>query len=118
MNKKGVVTLFIAFMIAALIIVVIAAIFAPMGVLFNAEAYKAGEDILLRANSSIQSIQDTEVRDSVTSNVNAAFVASEENININANIFQYGWIAVVGLTAIIVFLFTRATIEFGSGGFV
>ena len=118
MNRKGQVMMFITFIISALVIVLIAAVFAPMGVLFNTEMYLAGQDILERSNESIQSITNIEVKQNVQDAINNGFTAAEDNIEVNANLFQYGWILVVGVTALVIFIFTRRLIEFGAGGFI
>lgn len=118
MKKKAQVTMYIYFMFMAVIILVIAAVFAPMGVLFNTRMYAAGEDILLRANSSIADIHDPVVKQRVYNVVNTAYDAGEENINVNANIFQYSWVVMIILTGIVVYLQTRKLVEVGAGGFI
>jgi len=119
-TKKAQVTLYITFMIVAIVIVLIAAFLAPFGVLLNTELYAAGEDIMLMANESIENIHNTTVKESVRDMLSVAMAAQENNIEINSDIFQYGWIFVVALTAIIVFISARKLVEFGQvgGGFV
>jgi len=118
MNKKAQVTMYVVWFMAAIIILLVAALGAPMGVLFNSELYAAGEQILIDANSSIQNIQNDSVRTSVTDMVTQALDAQENNIEVNANLFQYSWVFVLILSGIVVFLFTRRTVEFGQGGFI
>jgi len=115
-NKKGVVSIYLTFMIVSIIIVLIAAAFAPMGVLFNTKMFEAGEDILLRANDSIENIQDPNVKASVTENIGQAIEAADNNIEVNSDIFQYGWILVIGMAALVIFLFTRRLVETSGGG--
>lgn len=115
-NKKGSIAIYMAFIITAVIIVVITAVFAPMGVLFNTKMYAAGEDIMLRANQSIEEINDATVKAAVRSNINNAFAAQENNIAINANLFQYSWVFIIGLSALVVFLYTRRLAEIQGGG--
>ena len=115
-GKKANVTLYIVFIIFAILIVVIAGVFAPMGVLFNSEMYQAGEDILRRANDSIQGIGDSTVRARVTATLDSAFIASENNIDVNAGIFQYSWIFIIVLTALVIFIYTRSLSERRIGG--
>lgn len=117
-DKKGAITLYIAFFIVAILVIVIAAIFAPMGVLFNSEMYKAGEDILAEANASIQNISDPTVKAQVQASINSAQASAQDNIEINANIFQYSWIFILVLAAVMVFLATRTITEYQTGGFV
>lgn len=118
MNKKAQVGIYLTFIIISIVIIMIAAVFAPLGVLFNTEMYKAGEGIILQANQSISSINNTEVRDAVQASLAEATAATQNNIEINADIFQYSWILIVGLTALVLFLYTRKIVEFQGGGFV
>lgn len=116
-GKKGTVTLYIVTMISAILILIIASVFAPMGVLLNTKLYASAEDIYLRANESIGDIQDAEVRARVYGMIDAGLEAQENNIEVNADLFQYSWIFVLVLTGIISFLYTRRLVE-TTGGFV
>lgn len=113
--KKAQVSIYLAFMISAIFIILIASIFAPMGVLFNTEMYKAGEDILERANTSIQGIHDATVKAQIESMVATAQDSAVMNIEVNADLFTYSWIIIVALTAIVVFLFSRRLNEVQGG---
>ena len=117
-DKRGVVGYYITFFIVAIIIVTIAAVLAPMGVLFNTKMYEAGENILLLANDSIAGINDATVRQAIYNVTDQAFSATRTNIEVNADIFQYGWVLIICLVGLVIFLFTRRTVEFTGGGFV
>ncbi len=111
------VSIYITTMIALITIVVIAAIIAPMGARINTEFYAAGEQIFLDANESLQGIQDENVKARLQATFDAAFAAQENNIEVNANIFQYGWVYAIIITGIIAFLLSRQLVE-TRGGFV
>lgn len=115
-SKKASVTLYITFLIVATVIIIITAVMAPFGALFTTEMYLAGQDILAQTNDSIQAIQNTTIRNSVQSTINLAFAAAEDNIEVTTDMYQYGWVIVVALTAIIIFLITRQLVEAGRGG--
>lgn len=115
MNKKASLSIYFALMVGAIIVILIAAVFAPMGVLFNEKMYSAGEDIILMANESVADINAVDVRSGVYSLINEGLAAQQNNIDINANIFKYGWILVISLTALVVFLFTRRLTEVNRG---
>jgi len=115
-NKKAQLTLYVVWFLSAIIILVVAAFLAPMGVLFNSELYKAGEEIMLDANESIQGIQNDSMRTQITAVITEALDAQENNIEINSDLFQYSWVFVLILSGIVVFLFTRRTVEFSYGG--
>ena len=116
--KKGEVTIYLFWFLAAVMVLVVAALVAPMGVLFTTELMVAGEDVLLMANESIQDIENTTIRNSVTSVIGEALEAGEDNITILSDIFQYAWVIVLVLSGIVAFLFTRQLVEFQGGGFV
>lgn len=121
MNKKAQVTQYILFFAIALVIIVIASIFAPMGTLFNVQLLQAGEDILLQAQDDVAGIQDATIRAQVNETLNGAIDSAVNNIAVNNSVFQWGWVAVVLVFFITLFIITRKQVEvsqqFG-GGFV
>lgn len=117
-DKRASLSLYITFVIVGILIVLIAAVFAPMGVLFNVEAYRAGELILDQANSSIEGIQDPNVKASVIDVIGSAKSSAQNNIEVNGNIFQYGWIFLLGISALVVFLYSRRLVEVGGGNLI
>lgn len=118
-GKKATVTIYIVFFILAIIIIMISAILAPIAVDMNSRFYLAGQDILDTANDSVQSINDATIKASVTDSIDSAFDAGQNNIEINADIFRYAWLMVLGVTALTLFLISRQIVEVsGPGGFV
>ena len=110
--------MFFAFIVLALLIVTISGVLAPMGVLFNTEMYKAGEMILNQSNGSISDIQNTEIKQQIGDNIKSATDATMTNIEVNSDIFQYGWVLMLALIAIVLFLMSRQMVEVGRGGVI
>ena len=115
-NKKSSVTLYIVYIILAVIIILIAAVFAPFGVAFNTAMYEAGEEIILDANESVSNIQNETVRGEIRDIFSDSLGNVQNNITINNAMFQYGWIFVLLLTGLVLFIYTRRLVEFGGGG--
>ena len=113
MNKKAQVTIYIYWFMGALLCLLLASVFAPMGVKMNTEFYAIGEEMMLDANYSVSQINNTEVKAHVEDTINTALGASQNNIDINANMFQYSWIFIIGISAVVVFLYTRQLVEYG-----
>lgn len=111
-NNRGSVSIYITFIIVAVIIIVIAGVLAPMGVLFNVELFKAGEGILNRSNASISGISDANVKAEWGQMVDSAVAAADTNVEVNTALFKYAWLLVVVLTGLVLFLFTRRLVEF------
>lgn len=119
LKKKAQVTMYFVMIALAVIIVLITAVIAPMGTVFNTEMYKAGESILDQANDSIMGIQDPNVRAAVLSQLQEAQGQAQNNIDVTLDFYTYSWIFVIGLTAFVAFLYTRRLVETtGGGGFI
>lgn len=117
-HKKGQVAQYLIFFGIALLIIVIASIFAPMGTMFNTKLYLAGQDILERAEPDIASISDATIRAEVNASMQSALSAGSNNIAVNNSIFQWGWVAVIIVFFISLFIITRKQVEVQNNGFV
>lgn len=118
LNKKANITIYIVFVLTAIITIIMGAVIVPMGTVFSVKAYEAGEKIMIIGNESTTSISDTAVREKIQANIGAGLDNSDYNVEITTNLFKYSWIIVLGLTALIMFLFTRKMVEYGAGGFI
>ena len=116
MNKKASVVLYFVFMLTAIFVILIAAFFIPMAVRFNTEMYAAGEMIMLDSNQSISGIQNETVRNEIQGVIGTALSAGQNNIEVNSFLFQYSWVLVIGIVALVIFLYSRSMIELRSGG--
>lgn len=114
-NKRGTVTLYFTFMVTAILVIAIAAFLVPTGIRLNSALYAAGDDIIADSMPDINSISDTATRTQLNETLTAARAAAANNIQVNADIFRYSWILVLGLTALVVFLFTRRLTEINQG---
>ena len=101
----------------ATIIIIVAAVLAPAGVMLNTKLYEAGEKIYLKTNSSLN-ISNPEVSASVQDNINGGLDALHTNIDINADLFQYSWVPMVVLSAIVLFVFVLRVKEISGGGLI
>lgn len=116
--KKANVTLLFVFVMIAGVIILLTAVFAPMGALFSTNLYAAGEDILMATNDSIANINDAEVKTAIYSVVDEAFAAQENNVNVSVSLYTYSWIFVIVISSIVIFLLARRNVELGTGGFI
>lgn len=117
-SRKAQATLYIIFIVSALFILLVAAVLAPLGVLMNTELYLAGQSIMENAQGSVGAINNATIRNQVNSTMTTALAATQNNIDINAAFFQYGWVLILVLASLIAFIFTRRLVEYGQGGFI
>lgn len=116
MNKKGSVMFYISFIIASIMILCIAAFAAPMGVRFNTEMYTAGQEILNDTISEIvPNINDPTIATNLNNTIVSARDAAVYNIEVSSAMYQYGWLLVIALTAVILFIYTRRVVEYTGG---
>lgn len=114
-TRHGTITLFLVFLITAIILVLISAVFAPMGILFTQKMYIAGEGIINRSADDLASISDLSMREAINGSISSAKAATLSNIEVNSALFKYGGIVVLGITALILFLYSRRLVEINSG---
>lgn len=117
-RKRGQISLMLVFFITSLLIVIIAAVLAPLGVQINSEFYAAGESIMLEANHSISQINNTDVKTEIQTTIGDALDSQQTNIEVNSAVFKYGWVFVLILAALVTFLYTRRLVEYGGTGFI
>lgn len=115
MSKKAQVTFFISWVILAIVITLIAALIIPFGTLFTIEAYKGGEMVWNITEPRITAIQDTNVRNAITTAVTEAKAATQTSIEMETDIYQYSWVIMLVVLALVAFLFTRKNVETGGG---
>ena len=114
--KKGAVTLYLIFIVSSLFILLIAAFAAPFGARFSSEVYAIGDDLIQEANETLEGISDASVKQNLQDSFSNALSATENNISLTTGMYQYSWLLFIGLTALIIFLFTRALVETRGGG--
>lgn len=107
--------IYFVWFIAAIAIIFIAAVIAPLGVQMNSEFYAIGEELMLDGNETISQISDATVKAEIQGIISQALNAQTNNIEVNANIFQYSWIFVLIVSAIVIFIFSRRLVEVGGG---
>jgi cell division protein YceG involved in septum cleavage len=117
-NKKAQVTMYITFFILTLVLITIFSFIVPMGVKFNSVMYVNGEKIIISSNQTISEIQDAEIKAQIIESNRKALAATQNNIEINNALYQYGWVFLLLITLIVIFLQTRLLVEVNRGGVV
>ena len=116
-NKKGVIVIWILFIVLTLSLILATAIFAPVGNKVSIVAYQQGEEIMLSSNDTINKIQNTEVREAIRASNNEAQNSQEFNAGLTSDMYLYSGFIIIALAGLFIFIQTRRVIEVG-GGFV
>jgi predicted PurR-regulated permease PerM len=115
-NRKGNLTLAFVFLASSVILIILAGLFSPMLVSFSTIITQSGEDILIDSQPSIENIQNEEIRNQINQSLTGAIQSSADNISILSAFYQYAWIIILIVSAIIIFLFARLLVETGGRG--
>jgi len=111
MNNKGQVAYFFVFVFVAIGLLFLFAVATPFLQTFNIEAYKVGETIINDAQGDIDEIQNTEVRESIDGLLTAQQESMEGQTDVLGVFFQYGWIIIIVVLVLLIFMATRQTVE-------
>jgi len=114
-GRKSSITMYFIYIILVTGILFVAAVAAPMGIRFASVLYVHGEKQIIEANKTISQIQNETVRNSIQGIFGSAVQSQQNNIEVYTAMYQYGWIIVIVLTSLILFLLTRIRVEVGSG---
>lgn len=107
MNKRAQTSYFIAYLIIAVSLVMIASIFVPLGRQATEDSYIAGYNMMNLAKTRSLDIDNVTLRNSIENSINEAIAEKSNNIDIIQNFFQYGWIVVLIMTVLMIFIFAR-----------
>lgn len=114
-NKKGQVTLYLGFLVLAIVLITFVAIGAPLGIRFTTEAFRASEKIIDETNSSISMIQDESVKGEIGQIISVGKTTTADHVELLGAFFQYGWVVVLISCVLVVFLSTRRLVDYGGG---
>jgi len=110
-GKKGVISFAIAFIVFALIIVLIGAVAAPVLTDITVKMFAAGDDIMAMTQDGLNDINDTTIRDQINASLQSARGAQQDNIDVTTSLYKYAWIGIVGILFLGMFLLTRRSVE-------
>lgn len=106
-NKKASISFYITLIMFSIIIVLIASVFAPLGANIGTEFYVAGEKILNMTQDNLASISDATIRDEINQSIVLAQQSQQLNIQTNTDLYRYGWLLLIGVIGLGIFLFSR-----------
>ena len=111
--KKGVASIFLAYILLAVMLVFLFGICIPFMMAWYVQVYTAGQQILTDSNinAQISAIENETMRNTIQ----GVFTTSEESVATNIEIlgffFQYSWIIVIVVIVFMLFMRTRVLVE-------
>jgi len=108
MNKKGVILFWIVTLLVFGLIILTATILVPLGKQYGEDSLEAGAEIILDAKETISEVKNITERTEIESYLDNAYNSKSENAELSNQFFQYGWLIVLILTALGVFITAKA----------
>jgi len=112
-DERGSFSYFMVFVLLAVMLVFLFAIGIPLLMAVNSEFYAAGEPLLDRATVSANEVENAEVQAAMLSNIEAQRQSIPDQMEVLGVFFQYGWLIIIVVIVMILFMASRKTIESG-----
>jgi len=112
-DERGSFSYFMVFIMLAVILVFLFAIGIPMLTQINSEFYKAGEPMLDTAYDNAMLIEDADVQAAMLSNIEGQRQSIPDQIEVLSIFFQYGWLIIILVIVMVLFMSSRRSIESG-----
>jgi len=113
LNEKGSFSYFFVFVVSAIILLFFFALMTPLLMTWNTSIYEASEGLFEDSLTTANDINDSTVKAAFINSTNAASSSITDQTDILSVFFQYAWIIVVFISALIIFLFARQQVESG-----
>ena len=107
--KPAVISYIFLFFFLITILVLFFGLMIPISINLNTAILNAGQMVMNQAD--IQGIQDASVRAEVNNSIVTARSSLVEQISIMAFLVQYGWIIILALVTLILFIASRRDVE-------
>ena len=98
---------FIAYIIFAVTIVLVASIFSPLGQRIGTNFYNAGGVMMSQALLSSNEISNATIKTTVQADIQGAINKKTANIDLITNYFKYSWVILLLVTVMGLFITTR-----------
>ena len=115
MNNKGNFSFVVMFFIIAFGLSFLFIVVAPSLQKYNAAVFKAAEPIISDANAQAAGITNTSVRDQLVTLYNNQAENTTTQQDILSTMYQYAWLIIIVLSALVMFLFSRSLVETQTG---
>lgn len=115
MNQKGSFAFFYAFIILSVSLLVLFALGLPLITLILTNLYEAGEPLLQDQNTIANSIDNNAIRIAMQDNIESQINGIPDQIDILTVFYQYGWLIILIIIAVTLFIYARQTVETGIG---
>ena len=111
MNNKGNIMFFFSFISVAFVLLLIFTVGTTLVISMNTSMYEAAEEILIDANTTIQSIADPTIKAEIQSANDTSLDSIQETIMTNELLFQYSWLIILFVIGLMFFIFSRTMVE-------
>jgi len=116
MNERGNMSLYMMYLLAAIMGLLIFVLVIPLTQTINTEFYAAAEDMLIDANTTANDFNNVGIKTALQGSFQAQIDSIETSNDILSVFFQYAWAIVIFIVMLPMFLFGRQLVESRRGG--
>jgi len=115
-DERGNISFVFVFAIIAIMIIFMFVFLAPALTQYTTKVYLSAEPILNDANTISDGIVDLAVQDSIKTSLQNSKNTTLTQIEVLGFFYQYAWLFVISISALILLLFSRFLVERQTGG--
>lgn len=112
-NQKGVISFALLYLLVLVIFLILFAFIVPFSINFNTQLMSGADTMLEQANADVNSITDANIRSELQTSIDNATDTVTDNTDNLSTYFQFAWILVPVIVALIMFIVTRTSVERG-----
>jgi len=83
----------------------------PLLININTELYKAGENLIGDTLSELENIQNSTIKQELSEALTNAKTSTLHNISVLSWFYQYSWVFIIIIVAMVIFMLARSTVE-------
>jgi len=116
MDSKGNVSFVFVFILLTIMVLFMFVLIAPALQVYTIKTFESAEPLLDDANTITNGIQDQAIANSIRGSLQASKDTTTTQVDALSFFYQYAWLFVIGLIALILLLFSRSLVERQVGG--
>jgi hypothetical protein len=114
-NEDGSLSFALAFFLLSAILIFFFAVATQVLIMLNVEFMSAGEDILNSSETVLADIDNVGIHDTIQDSIDNAQSGVVDNITVLGFFFQYAYIFIIVIVAMVLFVIARQSVETNIG---
>lgn len=110
-DSGGFASFFLVFVLLGTMLLFLFAIACPFLISFSSHTYLMGQEIMENTMDDLEAIENETIREEIIGTINQSQAATAENIDMLSFFFQYGWVLIIVIVSVVMWMLARRTSE-------